>query len=285
MTKKVLVADDSPTIQKFISLALADEDVSVECVADGEQAVERIKTLRPDLVFADVLMPGINGYEICSGIKNDPELADTRIVLMVGTFEAFDEEAAASVKCDAHLTKPFDTSELIQLTHSLIPDHSAQTEASKSECAPETSISASTIDDFTKQTTPTLISSKTKESFMGSGRILELFTEKTVSKANSAISPAFGVQAETRSGVAEVKVMGINQSELATKTVEETGISPVQSNIQVLSELPDEIVDEIVERVIRRMSQEVIREIAWEVVPELSDVIIRQRLEELEKKS
>jgi CheY-like chemotaxis protein len=285
MTKKVLVADDSLTIQKFICLALADEDISVECIADGEQAVEKIKSLQPHLVLVDVQMPSVNGYEICSSVKNDPALADTRVVLMVGTFESFDEEAAARVKCDGHLTKPFDTSELIQLAHSMMPYQGAQTEAREAGSALEMRMSSNTSDASGLQTIPTLISSKTKESFMGSGRILELFSEEHSSTLKAADSPVLDPQIESTLGAAEMRAAETGQTEFQTKIVEEAVPLPVQENIQALTELPDEVLDKIVEKVVRRISQEVVREIAWEVVPELSDVIIRQRLEELERKS
>jgi len=285
MTKKVLIADDSPTIQKFISLALADEDISIESVSDGEQAVERVKSSRPELVMADILMPGINGYEICSRIKEDPELVGTQVILMAGTFESFDEEAAKRAGCDAHLTKPFDTSELIQLVHSLMPDSGEQNESKKYEGTRELWMSESTMNDFEKKTTPALVSPKTKDSFMGSGRILELFTEKDVMEARSARRPTQHFPEEKSSETEEVRITEMDQSEPQEEAEERTATPQVQTNIQASSELPDEVVDRIVERVVRRMSQEVIREIAWEVVPELSEVIIRQRLEELENKS
>ncbi len=120
MAKKLLVADDSVTIQKVVQLTFAGEDVAIEAVSSGDQAVEKARALRPDMMLADVYMPGLNGYEVCSSIKADAELAGTPVVLLVGTFEPFDEAEAARVRSDGHLTKPFDTSELIQLVRSLI---------------------------------------------------------------------------------------------------------------------------------------------------------------------
>lgn len=120
---------------------------------------------------------------------------------------------------------------------------------------------------------------------MGSGRILELFTEKDVSEAKSVRLPTRRNHAESVSLAGEAKAGETGSPESHTEAVGNAAALPLQSYIQASAEIPDEVVDRIVERVVRRMSQEVIREIAWEVVPELSDVIIRQRLEELEKKS
>jgi CheY-like chemotaxis protein len=284
MTKKVFVADDSLTTQQFITLALADEDIYVKCAAEGEQAISEIKSVRPDLVLADVSLPGIDGYEICSRTKEDPDLTGTRVVMMVGTFEAFDEEAAARVKCDGHLTKPFDTSELMQIVYSMIRKDDVQTPAAEPEGAQSTSLPSGGIEGFDTQAAPVLISSKTRESFMGSGRILELFTEKDISEAKLARRQALQTQAESAPAGVGAQVVEMNESEPQDGAEEE--VAPFSlSHIRTSAEISDEVMDRIVEKVIRRMSQEVIREIAWEVVPELSDVIIRQRLEEQEKKS
>src|SRR5687768_2198600 len=120
MTKKLLVADDSITIQKVVSLSFAGEDVVIHSVSNGDQALERIRAVMPDLVLADVFMPGRNGYEVCAAIKDDPNLRQIPVILLVGTFEPFDEAEATRVKSDGRLTKPFDTGEMVDLVHSLI---------------------------------------------------------------------------------------------------------------------------------------------------------------------
>src|SRR5437867_31272 len=91
MPKKLLVADDSVTIHKVVTLTFADEDVVIETATDGAKAIESAKRIKPDFVLADVFMPGRNGYEVCESLKSDPELAGVPVILMVGTFEAFDE--------------------------------------------------------------------------------------------------------------------------------------------------------------------------------------------------
>ena len=119
MTLKLLVADDSANIQKIVGLAFSDEDAIVESVSDGEIALDVVRDFRPDVVLADVFMPGCSGYEICARIKDDPELADTAVVLLAGTFEPFDESEASRARCDGFLTKPFNTSDLLQTVHAL----------------------------------------------------------------------------------------------------------------------------------------------------------------------
>lgn len=105
--RRLLLADDSPTIQKVINLTFADEGIDVISVSDGNAAIASISETRPDVVLADVHMPGLNGYEVCDRIRNNDSTKDLPVVLLVGSFEPFDEGEAARVGANAHLTKPF----------------------------------------------------------------------------------------------------------------------------------------------------------------------------------
>jgi len=113
MAKTLLLADDSVTIQKVVGISFANEDVTLLTVDNGDDAVSRTRETRPDIVLADVVMPGLNGYEVCEAIKSDPELRDTPVLLLTGTFEAFDEERATRVGADGYITKPFEAQALV----------------------------------------------------------------------------------------------------------------------------------------------------------------------------
>ncbi|MEE9614818.1 MAG: response regulator, partial [Thermodesulfobacteriota bacterium] len=113
MPKKILLADDSITIQKVISLTFAAEDYELIIVGDGDSAIAKAKETRPDLVMADVAMPGKNGYEVCEAVKGDPEIASTPVLLLSGTFEPLNEVDAARVGADGHIVKPFESEELL----------------------------------------------------------------------------------------------------------------------------------------------------------------------------
>lgn len=107
MGTKILLADDSVTVQKIVTLTFSDEGVDVVPVNSGDEAFNRLQYMHPALVMADVSLPGKNGYEICEFVKNHPELKNTPVILLVPAFEPFDEERAARVGADHHLTKPF----------------------------------------------------------------------------------------------------------------------------------------------------------------------------------
>jgi CheY-like chemotaxis protein len=118
MKRRILLADDSVTIQKVIELTFMDEDYEVRAVSNGDEAVALLSSLNPDFVIADVHMPGANGYEVCRRAKQiRPDLP---VLLLVGTFEPFDEAQARAVGADSHLKKPFDSQELLQRVEELL---------------------------------------------------------------------------------------------------------------------------------------------------------------------
>ena len=285
MPIKLLLADDSITIHKVVNLTFAAENVSIESVTRGDVAIERARETKPDIVLADVFMPGRNGYEVCAAIKGDPQLEGTPVVLLVGTFEPFDELEASRAKCDAYLTKPFDTSELIEIVHSLVEQRGTEVQEAESAglLQEENALCGFAEGAGAPLISAGLVSDKTRESFLGSNRILDLF-DFPVLLARAAV-PTQSAHADPIGAVNSGGFASAEDSKLRTATTTPhvipfpgtRGTGPEQLPIA----LTDEIVDMIVEKVVKRMSQEVVREIAWEVVPELSQIMIRQYIDEL----
>src|SRR5262244_4344132 len=120
MAKKILLADDSLTIQKVVELTFSDSGYDLMCVSNGQKALERIQQDRPDLVLADVVMPEKNGYEVCETIKSNPATARIPVLLLSGTFEPFDRERAERIGADAIVSKPFDSQQLIAQVETLL---------------------------------------------------------------------------------------------------------------------------------------------------------------------
>ena len=105
--RKLLLADDSATIQKVIDLTFADEGVQVVSVSNGRDAIDRLPEINPDVVLVDVFMPSPNGYEVCEYVKTNEQFKHIPVMLLVGSFEPFDEAEARRVGADDILTKPF----------------------------------------------------------------------------------------------------------------------------------------------------------------------------------
>jgi CheY-like chemotaxis protein len=104
----LLLADDSVTIQRVIELTFADEDVRVVAVGDGDQAIAALEKSPPDIVLADIGMPGRTGYEVAEHVKATPSLAHIPVILLTGAFEPVDQNRATRSGCDGVLAKPFE---------------------------------------------------------------------------------------------------------------------------------------------------------------------------------
>jgi CheY-like chemotaxis protein len=110
---RVLLADDSPHAQRMGERILREEGFEVITVSDGETAMLRLKDANPDLVIADISMPGASGYQVCEYVKTSGNHPHTRVVLTASAMEPFDDAEAARVKPDGLLKKPFEASLLI----------------------------------------------------------------------------------------------------------------------------------------------------------------------------
>lgn len=121
MAKKILLADDSLTIQKVVELTFSDSEYELVCVSNGQRVLDRIEAGEtPDLILADVVMPEKNGYEVCEAIKANPATARIPVVLLSGTFEPFDRDRADRLGCDAIVSKPFDSQQLLRQVEALL---------------------------------------------------------------------------------------------------------------------------------------------------------------------
>src|ERR1700741_1016037 len=120
MPKKILLADDSITIQKVVELTFSDGDSEGTAVNNGAKAVAKRGEMRPDIILSDIIMPEKNGYEVCEYVKSHPEYRNIPVVLLTGTFEPFDPDRAEKAGCDAVVTKPFESQSLIHKVEELI---------------------------------------------------------------------------------------------------------------------------------------------------------------------
>lgn len=128
MAHKLLLADDSITIQKVVELVLAEEDFQIKSVSNGEDALKLLNTFNPDIVLADIEMPKVNGYNLCEKIKNNPLTSHVPVILLAGAFEPIDEELARQVGADDVVIKPFESQELISKINAALTMVSAETE-------------------------------------------------------------------------------------------------------------------------------------------------------------
>ena len=116
--KKVLIVDDEVHIRTLLEQALEeledDYDVELLSAGDGEEGLKLIREEKPDLVFLDVMMPKMNGYDVCRTVKSDPELKDIKIILLTAKGQEVDKKQGLEARAYKYITKPFDPDEILE---------------------------------------------------------------------------------------------------------------------------------------------------------------------------
>jgi CheY-like chemotaxis protein len=113
MTPRILVADDSITIQKVVELTFSKEDFQIIRALNGVEALAKAKESKPDIILLDIFMPEKNGYEVCESLRKDPQLKEVPIIFLVAAFEEFDKERSLRSGANDYVTKPFESKQLI----------------------------------------------------------------------------------------------------------------------------------------------------------------------------
>jgi CheY-like chemotaxis protein len=124
MAKKILIVDDEVHIKMLLEQTLEElEDefeVDLYTASDGEEGLEFIRGKRPDLVFLDIMMPKMNGYEVCRIIKDDPSLRDVKIILLTAKGQEVDRKQGLELGAMMYMTKPFDPDEILRVSKELL---------------------------------------------------------------------------------------------------------------------------------------------------------------------
>ena len=319
MGKKILLADDSLTIQKVVELTLAGTDYELTCVSNGHQAMESLQKSRPDLILADVVMPEKNGYEVCEAVKSNPATAAIPVLLLSGTFEPFDRERADRIAADRIVSKPFDAQQLLDQIETLLaraaggpsdhaflddtiptPRSSGRSKGSESGAAetgegshaadPE-SVSA---EDFSGGPVflPTRAATKEAETRhpVEEAPALELRAETAGSDGLTADDDIlFDVPAVAPAPPAGSPGEGSGIEEISAEEAEAFFDMPAaaasgrpDSLSPAMPDLTDEQIERIADLVVAKLSDRVLREIVWEVVPDVAETVVKRRIQELE---
>ena len=279
MGKRILLADDSVTIQKVVELTFLDEDFEVVAVSNGDDALARLGEVGPDVVIADVHMPGANGYEVCQGVK--AWRAGTPVVLLVGTFEPFDEARARAAGANYYLKKPFDSQELLQQVEILLaaarPEPVVTTAAADEMEAwqPEdVELPAEEIHLYGEDAAEPVIEPEPTPPFGGQPIPDELVLEPSPwAEAEEQRAAGWGAQAEEPASAATPAASA------AVAAAAAAAVPPAAAN----GGLTPEEVERIARRVVELIGDRLVREVAWEVIPDMAELVIKDRVRELER--
>ena len=111
--KKILIADDNDNIREALSYLLEDEGYSLTLAKDGAETLAKVRDVRPDVLFLDIMMPEMNGYDVCRIVKNDPELKKTYVIMLTAKGQVAEQERGREVGADEYIVKPFSPMEIL----------------------------------------------------------------------------------------------------------------------------------------------------------------------------
>ncbi|HAK61287.1 MAG TPA: hypothetical protein DCO77_13065 [Nitrospiraceae bacterium] len=111
--KKILIADDNENIREALTYLLEDEGYKLVLAKDGADTLKKVKEFRPDILFLDIMMPEMNGYEICQIIKQDEELKATYVIMLTAKGQVAEQERGKEVGADEYIVKPFSPMEIL----------------------------------------------------------------------------------------------------------------------------------------------------------------------------
>ncbi len=121
MAKKILIADDEPNIVTALEFLLQRSGYEVLIARNGDEALKALESARPDLVLLDIMMPVKSGYEICKRIRERPEWAHIKVVMLSAKGRDAEVNKGMAMGADLYVTKPFSTRELMEKVKGLLP--------------------------------------------------------------------------------------------------------------------------------------------------------------------
>jgi len=260
MGARILVADDSVTIQKVVELTFSREDFELIAARSGEEAIRKAREYLPDLVILDTSMPDKSGYEVCRILKADLPLKDVPVIFFPNTFEAFDKEEAFRAGADDFITKPFESQVLIGKVKHLLSSRAAM----RAEAAP-----SQVLELLEEQELP-LKEVVLEEAPAPSETPLEAFATELVSQA---VGPSPTLEMDIFAN--QVEALSVH----AVNSVEEEAGTATE---RVATDLSREVT-QATEEVARQLSREVV-DVAGRVTERLRQEVVEKLVERIERR-
>ncbi len=303
---KVLLADDSITIQKVVELILTEQGFEVKAVNNGQEAITTMLSYTPDIVLADAEMPVLNGYQLCERIKNNSRTKHIPVILLAGAFEPIDTDLAKSVGADGTLTKPFEAQELLNKINSFLKKEEKAEEIIEeiTETAEEASVVSSEeavweIEEPALEEVPSEISEISPAPSPTVNSVTNAQKESLIEEAPEAVMEEVPIiekdevgseiPMESSTGIGEKNiqpdVVRAIKEVILSSDIDSIIRSAVKESIErMLAERLPGLVEEVTRELLRGslsgISSE-IEKVLWETVPDLAEMIITKEIERI----
>jgi CheY-like chemotaxis protein len=280
---RLLLADDSVTIQRVIELTFADEGIEVVSVGDGQQAIDRLSAERFDVVLADVGMPGVDGFAVAAHVQSRPDLAGLPVILLTGAFDAVDQGRVNAVGAAGVLAKPFEPQMVIAKVREVLGGPAAPAPAAASA----TPARAGSADDYFERLdrafatlTPTLEPRTVPPK--APPHVLAPPGPGSIDAPAVHVPPPPPAAPSTGNGSARPPR---GSSELAdtfaTLLAVETGELPPSALLPPLEPGDDALVERVARRVVAEMGEGPLRALAAQIVSETAERLVREEIEKI----
>lgn len=302
MAAKLLLADDSVTIQRVIELTFSDEDVDVIAVGDGEAAIARLEADPPDVVLADVGMPGRDGYEVAEYVQAHPRLSHIPVLLLTGAFDPVDELRAREAGCAGVLVKPFEPQMVIARVRQLLAGGRAAGAAAVASSTPPDGAASSPTD--------ALLAAPPNIDAGASGRGVDDYFDRLdaafanlagadtttpragtsdaapIQPAQDAPAPALSVTAPAPHPATQPPTqpdVGVSMADAfaALLAVEQGEPAPALALGGLMPPVSDDLVEAVTRRVAAEVAERVVRDIAPDMVSRIAEKLVRDEIERL----
>lgn len=311
MSQRLLLADDSITIQKVVELILAEEDFEIKSVNNGEEALAVISSFMPDIVLADIEMPKINGYQLCETIKRNPATNTIPVILLTGAFEPIDEELAKHVQADDFIIKPFESHELISKINAVLTISSvAEAEFAEEAAAEEVSLEENLWAMEETAEIPKPEGWPVEEGIAPGAEEFIQVEEKTIAEIETPAKEELKPRPAEKPYVAEVKA-GAIEADLPSKdefkkyfeSIVNEKMSSLVASLDIkeavlaslmplmkdsVEKILWEVAPDLVERMLKEMLKgtlesltKEVEKVIWETVPDLAETMISKEIERI----
>jgi CheY-like chemotaxis protein len=269
---KILVADDSVTMRRVLEMTFAGEDARVVTVDSAEAALNKVAELSPDVVLADVSMPGVDGYELCRKLKSNAASAKTAVIVLASQHHPYDDAKGRAAGVDDHVSKPFDTQAMIERVHQVlarprVSPAGAPAEAPKAAAAP-------------KPPAPPPAPAAPPQA----PRVPPPPAPQVAAAASPGLPAAPKVQlppppAATPEPVKPVAAPALEiarpASPVAAAPAAVRGLGALETKLSGLGLSAEQLAG------VLALSREVIEQVVWEVVPDLAETLIKEEIRRL----
>jgi CheY-like chemotaxis protein len=283
MRRKLLLADDSVTIQRVIELTFADEDIDVTAVGDGDAAIARLESEPPDVVLADVGMPGRDGYEVALHVQRSAALAHIPVVLLTGALQPVDEARAREAGCAGVLVKPFEPHMVIAKVRELLERRPGAAGTPPADVIPPPATEDSPADALLNAPPSPHAPQQSSDDYFAE---LDAAFASLSSEGQPPAGPPIGAPARMETPAPQPRrpaehtmadafaaLLALEQGQTASKTPEEWPAALTG------------IVDEIAHRIAEQVTERVVRDLAPEIVSRVAERVVREEIDRLRQET